>query len=34
MVETSRTLFVLANTDVAFGPDLGKASFTQIIGSS
>lgn len=34
MVETWRTLFVLPNTDVAFGLDLGKASLTQIIGSS
>lgn len=34
VVVTLRTLFVLPNTDVTFGPDLSKASFIQIIGGS
>ena len=34
VVVTLRTLFVLPNADVTFGPDLSKASCIQIIGGS
>lgn len=30
VVVTSRTLFVLPNTDVTFGPDLDKASLHRL----
>jgi hypothetical protein len=34
LVTPSRILFILPSTDVSFGPNFGKAFFTQFIGSS